>query len=102
MRSWDARGHRNVLAAHGGQVAIDQAGAQFRVAEGGRDADDLQFRALEGQGQREGVVDVVADVGVDDGELRRGPGLGRRGLREDGGEPSREKQAEPQSGPENT
>ena len=73
---------RDCLAAHGRQVTVHQAGAQFRVAEFRGDAENLQFRALEGQRQGKRVVDVVADIGVDDGQL------GRTGLRR--GWPARE------------
>ncbi len=61
-----AGGYGDFGATDFGEEAIEELGAGFRIAEGGGDAEDLQFGAAEGEGDGEGVVDVVADVGVED------------------------------------
>src|SRR5229473_1206940 len=74
-----AGGYGDFGATDFGEEAIEELGAGFGVADGGGDAEDLQFGAAEGEGYREGVVDVVADVGVQDhffGEGGSGGGLG--------------------------
>ncbi len=74
-----AGGYGDVGATDFGEEAVEEFGAGFGVAEGGGDAEDLQFGAAEGEGDGEGVVDVVADVGVEDyffGEGGSGGGLG--------------------------
>ncbi len=73
-----AGGYRDFGAIDFGEEAIEELGAGFGVAEGGGDAEDLKFGAAEGEGYREGVVDVVADVGVEDYFF--GEGGGRRRL----------------------
>src|SRR5581483_3238099 len=59
-------------------LAGEQSSAQSGVAEGGGDAENLQLRAAECQCHGKGIVDVVANVGVDDNFFRR---FRRRGLR---------------------
>src|SRR6185369_13369290 len=74
----DALGYWDRRAAGLGEEAVDQTGAEFGVAPSGRDAHDVNFGAVEGEAQGKGVVEVVADVGVDD-NFSFGGG-GRRGL----------------------
>ena len=49
-----------------GEETVKELGAQFGVAESGGDAENLELGAAEGEGNREGVVNVVSDVGVND------------------------------------
>ncbi len=77
-RAGCAGGYGDFGAADFGEEAVEEFGAGFGVAEGGGDAEDLQFGAAEGEGDGEGVVDVVADVGVEDYFF--GEGGGRRRL----------------------
>jgi len=58
--------YRDFRAASFGKEAVEELGAGLGVTEGGSDAEDLEFGAAEGECDGEGVVDVVADVGVDD------------------------------------
>ena len=74
-------GYGDVRAAGFREEAVEKLGAGFRVAERGRDAKDLEFGAAESQGDGESVVNVIADVGVDDdffGGSRSGLGGGNR------------------------
>ena len=48
------------------QHAVQHLGARGGVAEGGRNAQHLEFRAGQGQPQGKGIVDIVADIAVDD------------------------------------
>jgi hypothetical protein len=57
------------------ETADDQS-PRVGIAECGRDATQLQLRTDEGQGEGESVVDVVADVAVED----HGNGLGVLGV----------------------
>jgi hypothetical protein len=59
-------GDGNVAAAQLAQHAIEHFGAGWRIAETGGHADDLKFRTGKCQPQREGIVDIVADIAVDD------------------------------------
>ncbi len=61
----------NIRAAGFAEHAIHDFGATFGISEGGGDAENFKLGALEGKGKREGIVDVVADVGVDDHFLGR-------------------------------
>ena len=70
-RSGRAGGYGNVLAASFGEKAVKNLGAGFRVAKSGGDAEDLEFGAAESKSDGEGVVNVVADVRVDDDFFRR-------------------------------
>ena len=63
---WNACGDRDVLMSGFSQKPVCQFGAEFCVAESGGDSQNLQLRAAQGQGYGEGVVHIVADVGVDD------------------------------------
>ena len=58
------------------EEAVDETSAKSGVAPGGGDAENLDFGATQCQSQSEGVVNVVADVGVEDDF---GFGGGRRG-----------------------
>ena len=85
-----ASGYGDVRATGFGKEAVEKLGAGFRVAESCGDAEDLEFGAAESKGYGEGVVDVVADVGVDDNFFGKGflggCGGGRRlGIAESGG-----------------
>ncbi len=65
----------NFRAADFAQKSVDDAGTGFGVAEGSGYAKDFEFGAFDGEREGEGVVDVVADVGVDDDFLGRGLGV---------------------------
>ncbi len=73
--------NRNIGATDCGQIAVDEAGAEFRVSKRGLDAEQVQFRTAQDKGQREGVVDVVANVGIENDELRGRRWYACRGLR---------------------
>ena len=60
----DPRHDRNVLTSQRSQVPIQQTRPQFRVAVRSGNAEDLQFRALEGEGERECIIDIVANVRI--------------------------------------
>ncbi len=77
-RRGNASGNGDFRAASFGEEAVEELSASFGVAEGGGDAEDLEFGAAEGEGDGEGVVNVVADVGVQDYFLEEG--VSRRGL----------------------
>ena len=62
--------HRNIAPPHGRQIAVQQPRAHFRIAEGRCHPQDLQFRAFQRQRQRKRIIDVVADVGIDNDHLR--------------------------------
>jgi len=64
-----------------GKEAVEELGAGLGVTEGGSDAEDLEFGAAEGQCDGEGIVDVVADVGIDDYFFGDGFLRNRRGWR---------------------
>jgi hypothetical protein len=65
-RCWRSHSDWNVLVAVFAQQPVDQLGARFGIAEGGGNAENLQLRATQRQSNREGVVDIVADIGIDD------------------------------------
>src|SRR5882724_4794803 len=75
----DAGGHRDFRAADFGKEAVEELGAGLGVTERGGDAEDLEFGAAESEGDGEGVVDIVADVGVEDYFFRGGVGGGGLG-----------------------
>jgi len=62
----NASGYGDVGATGFGKEAVEKPGAGFRVAESGSDAEDLEFGTAESECHGEGVVNVVANVGVDD------------------------------------
>ncbi len=71
---------RNVDDVRGGEEVIEEASAEIGVAEGGGDADDANLRAAQQKSDGEGIVDVVADIGVDpDQSGGRGQSVGRDG-----------------------
>ena len=82
-RAFGGRGrtgcHRDFRAAHFGKETINKLCASLGVSKRGGDAEDLQFRAAQSQSEGESVIEVVADVGVDDDF---GSGGGCVGLRE--------------------
>src|SRR5580658_4654754 len=57
---------RNVGAAGFAEEPVDDFGSGFGVSEGGGNAENLELRAFESEGDRKGVVDIVTDVRVDD------------------------------------
>ena len=61
------------------EEAVEKLGAGFGVAKSSGDAEDLEFGATESEGDGEGIVNVVSDVGVDDDFFGRGFlwGIGR-------------------------
>src|SRR6266581_3298894 len=61
-----ARCHGDVRTANFGKEAIDKLRAGLGVSERGCDPDDLQFRAAQSQSKSKSVINVVADVGVND------------------------------------
>src|SRR6266704_463929 len=65
-RRRNASGHGNVRATGFGEEAVKKLGASFGVAESCGDAKDFEFGAAERESDGEGVVNVVADVGVND------------------------------------
>ncbi len=74
VRSRHAGGDGDVFAANGVQVAIDEAGTQLGISKCGGDAEQFEFGAAQGQCEGERVVDIVADVGIEDRQLRSGRG----------------------------
>ena len=72
-----AFGDWDIRSASFGEQAIDHLRTKFRVAPRAGDAEDLEFGTDQGEADREDIVDVVADVGVDDDLYR----LSGRGLR---------------------
>ncbi len=67
----------NVGAAGFVEYAVHDSGASFGVSEGGGDAENFKLGTFEGKGKREGIVDVVAYVGIDDDFFARSRCLGR-------------------------
>jgi len=83
-----ALGDRNGGVAGFSEQTIDEPRAELRVSPGGADAENFELGAGNRKTDGEGVVDVVADVGVDDDfNFRSGAGgcrrrrLGEEGLR---------------------
>ena len=58
--------HGYLLAADFGEEAVEKLRSGFGVPKGSGDAHDLQFGAAQGERDGEGIVDVVADISVDD------------------------------------
>ena len=73
-RRWPL-GNHHVLAPQGCQKPADEECAGARVSPRGGNTDHLKMRILKSDSQRECIIDVVTDVGVDDDGLRT---LGRR------------------------
>jgi len=87
----DAGEDGNVAARDFAEHTIDDACTGFGVPEGGGDSQDLQFGTAESEGDGEGVVNVVADVSVNDdffggGGSRRSWRLRVRTRKQEGGE----------------
>ncbi len=84
----DAFGDGDICGVGFDEEAVDHARAEFCIAPGAGDAEDFDFGAGEGEADGEDVVNVVADVGVDDDFCgvrgRFGILSGGRGGREDG------------------
>ena len=64
MLRWRARGYGN-LHTNCAQVPVHQPGARLRIAILRRDSQQLNLRALEREGKGKGIVDVVADVRIE-------------------------------------
>jgi hypothetical protein len=62
----DARQQRDVLTVVEAEFFPGELRAIGDVAEDGGDSADIEFGGLQGQGEGNGVVDVIADVGVED------------------------------------
>ncbi len=67
---WNAGRHRNIASPHRAQVPIHQPRPQLRIAVCRRDAQQLQLRAPQSQRQRKGIVNIVADIGIENHQLR--------------------------------
>jgi hypothetical protein len=65
----NARLNGQVFPAHCCEITIDETSAQFSIPEGGRDAEEMHFRAAQQKRQRKCIVDVVANIGVENDEL---------------------------------
>jgi hypothetical protein len=78
-RRGDADSYRDVRAADFGEETVEKLGAGLGVTKRGGDAEDLEFGAAESEGDSEGVVNVVADVSVEDYFFRDGVGGGGLG-----------------------
>ena len=61
-----ARCHRNVLAMVDAELFPGQPCAALRIIGHRGDGPDIQFGRLQSEGQCEGVVDVIADIGIED------------------------------------
>ena len=72
-----AHGDGDVAVPHFAQHAVQHLRAGLGVAKGGRKAQHIEFRAGQRQRHGEGIVYVIADIGVDDDLLARGLRLGR-------------------------
>ena len=79
----EADGDGDVGVAGLVEEAVDKAGAEGGVSPGGGDAEEVELGALEDEAKSEDVVDVVADIGVEDdflrGDVLRRLGEGREG-----------------------
>jgi hypothetical protein len=64
VRRGDASGNLEVAPPHRAQEAIEQAGAQLRIAICSRNAQQAHLWRAQGQRQRKGVVNVIANIGV--------------------------------------
>jgi hypothetical protein len=64
------RSHRNIRPTHCREKAVHQPGPQLRIAKRRGHAHDFQFGTAQRQRKGEGIVDVIADIGIDDGQLR--------------------------------
>jgi len=60
------------------QHAIDDSGAGQGIAGGGGETENLELGTVQCQGEREGIVNVHPDIGIDDDLLGRS-GMGRGG-----------------------
>ena len=70
-RCWHAGRNRDIRASHFPQQAVEEFGAHFRVAKSGCNTKNLQLGTTQCQGYGESIVNVIADVRVDDDFLRR-------------------------------
>ena len=77
--SGNAGGYGGVRSTSFGKEMIEKLGAGFRVAESGGDAKDLEFGAAKSERHGESVVDIVADVRVNDDLFGESCGGGRLG-----------------------
>ena len=70
-RRGPAYSHGDVTSTCFREKTVEQFGAFGGVSEGGGDAENLELRASQREAYGESVVNVVADVGIDDDFLRR-------------------------------
>ena len=68
----DARRHLDVAAASEGQEARRDLPAQTSVAGDGGDGGQVYFGVTESESEGQGVVNVRADVGVEDDAMGQG------------------------------
>ena len=61
-----ACGNGNIRARRFFEQAVEELGSHFRIAKGSGDAEDLQFRAAQGQSYGKSIVNVVANVRIND------------------------------------
>src|SRR4029077_17978766 len=61
-----SRGYGYVLPARFAQETVGQFRAGLSISETGGHAQDFELRTAQRQSQGKGVIDVVADIGVDD------------------------------------
>src|SRR5262249_20428411 len=93
-----ARGDGDVSAADGVQQAAEDEGARVRVAVNGGDAVQADLGTRQDERQGEGIVDVAADVGVEqDGHLRHSGGISPERARQ-----QRDRQSEDHDGKRRT
>src|SRR5215472_15313409 len=61
-----ACGNRNIRAPHFSEQAVEELGPHFRIAKSGGDPEDLEFRAAQGQSYGKSIVNIVANVRIND------------------------------------
>jgi hypothetical protein len=65
-----SHGDWNVLATGLPEKPIQELGASLGISEGGGNAENFQLRAAETERNRECVIDVISDIGVNDDFFR--------------------------------
>ena len=66
QRLGSARPERHIVAAIEAQLFPGQPRARLRIVDNRGDGAHVQLRRLQRQGQRQGIVDIVADIGIED------------------------------------
>src|ERR1700730_311887 len=67
----DTHGNWNIRSAGFLQKTAQQASPELRVAPRARNSQDLELRTVQREPHSEGVINIAADVGVDDDFFRR-------------------------------